>query len=143
MLALLYDVVIFPMVKSTYPCRLMLSTSLKLFASLFAALLFAAQPLSAADVSWVATTNNGDWANTNNWSGGVLPGVSDNAFLTNGRQAWLRLTNTSPTISNLTVSNSGVGLRLFGHTGVLTVSGAITVTGGRIETSLAGGNASN
>ena len=90
------------------------------------------QPLSAADVSWVATTNNANWTNTNNWSGGVLPGAADNVFLTNGNQTWLTLSaSTGPTMSNLTIGTNGSSsLRLFGDTGVLTVSEAITVTGG-------------
>ncbi|MGA0850203.1 MAG: hypothetical protein ACO3RX_09640, partial [Chthoniobacterales bacterium] len=51
-------------------------------------LLFYSRPLWATDVSWVATTNNANWTNTNNWSGGVLPGAADNVFLTNGFQTW-------------------------------------------------------
>lgn len=95
-------------------------------------LLSIAQPLPAADVSWTATTNNGQWTNTSNWSGGVLPGAADNVFLTNGFTTWLDLSaSTAPTISNLTIGTNGSSsLRLFGNTGVLTVSEAITVTGG-------------
>ena len=102
-----------------------LKIALLCFATLSAGLSY---PLSAADVSWDGPFG-GQWTNATNWSGDVLPGAGDNVFLTNGNQTWLNLSaSTGPTISNLTIGSTGSSsVRFFGDTGVLTVSGAVSM----------------
>ena len=107
-----------------------------LLASLSCAL---AQPLRAADVVYDGPAN-GQWTNATNWSGDILPGAIDNVFSTNGSATvWLSLSaTTSVSISNLTISNGA--FRLFGNTGVLSVSGAINVTNHNLFVSTTGSN---
>ena len=80
----------------------------------------------AADVTWTGPSN-GQWSTGTNWSGGAVPGASDNVFTTSSTASWLTLSSTfSPSIANLTVSNNAI--RISGNTGVLSVSGSINVT---------------
>src|SRR5262245_13850309 len=44
-------------------------------------LILAAGPARADDYTWT-NTSGGNWGTADNWSGGVVPGVADNAFLT-------------------------------------------------------------
>ena len=65
-------------ISSTRPPRLFSALAIPI-----ACLSLVALPAEAATRVWLNPVS-GNWAVTNNWSGGVVPGSSDNAFITNG-----------------------------------------------------------
>ncbi|MCW1922616.1 hypothetical protein OKA05_08625 [Luteolibacter arcticus] len=78
-----------------------------------------ATPLHAASISW--SGGEGDYNDTANWTGGVLPGGGDTAIVSNGGTVWL---TDGRTVGSLSVPEGSFGVTP-GQS--LTNSGAFTI----------------
>jgi hypothetical protein len=54
---------------------------LRTYGAVLAAVLFSAGYTSGADIYWTASTSNGKWSQSTNWSPDTVPGADDNAFV--------------------------------------------------------------
>jgi autotransporter-associated beta strand protein len=80
-------------------------------------------PVRAADRTWIDTTTTGLWSTASNWSGGAVPGPSDNAYWRNadGVNSSIML-DTDQTIGNLIYPNQNSYYSLSNDTTRLTIS---------------------
>ena len=86
----------------------------------------------------INTAGDGNWANTSTWTGGVLPGVTDDVQIDNNDSIWVILTD-SYTIAELFMGNNSIiniegNLTLdslhINNNAILYVSGTLTIIGG-------------
>jgi len=78
---------------------------------------------SNGQTTFVSATS-GRWSDGVTWVGGITPGASDNAIITEGTT--VSLLGSNETIHNLTINTAGV---LNGENKIMTVNGKLTVNG--------------
>ena len=107
--------------------------------SLFALMFLVVLPSQAADIVWT-NAGSGNWNVAASWMPNQVPGVSDNAFITNnGIYAVTISANTS--VSSIKVGGSSGTQSLVLNSGILTIAGAssigtqggLTINGGTMQ----------